>query len=87
MLSLLLAAELESRAEVYCGLYLIICRFFCEFTNTAFCSRLTGRWLCQGTFALSTVNPAYAQIGLALDVTAIQASYIGIVILNFYGSQ
>ncbi|KAF8202617.1 MFS general substrate transporter [Mycena galopus ATCC 62051] len=30
-----------------------------------------------GTFALATSNPAYAQIGLALDVTAIQASYIG----------
>ncbi|KAJ7761199.1 MFS general substrate transporter [Mycena maculata] len=29
------------------------------------------------TFALATSNPAYAQIGLALDVTAIQASYIG----------
>ncbi|KAJ7264475.1 MFS general substrate transporter [Mycena haematopus] len=32
-----------------------------------------------GTFALATSNPAYAQIGLALDVTAIQASYIGTV--------
>ncbi|KAJ7331045.1 MFS general substrate transporter [Mycena albidolilacea] len=30
-----------------------------------------------GTFALASSNPAYAQIGLALDVTAIEASYIG----------
>ncbi|KAJ6617708.1 MFS general substrate transporter [Mycena sp. CBHHK59/15] len=30
-----------------------------------------------GTFALASSNPAYAQIGLALGVTAIQASYIG----------
>ncbi|KAJ7739364.1 MFS general substrate transporter [Mycena metata] len=29
------------------------------------------------SFALACLNPAYAQVGLALDVTAIQASYIG----------
>ncbi|KAJ6527777.1 major facilitator superfamily domain-containing protein [Mycena capillaripes] len=30
-----------------------------------------------GGFALASSNPAYAQIGLALDVSAIEASYIG----------
>ncbi|KAJ7463674.1 MFS general substrate transporter [Mycena latifolia] len=30
-----------------------------------------------GLFAISTTNPAYAQIALALDVTVVQASYLG----------
>lgn len=30
-----------------------------------------------GSFALAVMNPAYAQVGLALDRTAVQASYIG----------
>ncbi|KAF7378344.1 MFS general substrate transporter [Mycena sanguinolenta] len=38
-----------------------------------------------GTFALGSTNPAYAQIGLALNVTATQASYIGTITIAAAG--